>query len=275
MMNARLPSFLHAMPARRSLFGYVVETLGSRIVRGDLQPGDTLPNEADLGRELNASRSVVREAVKSLASKGLLEARTRIGTRVLPSSQWNLLDPEVLGWRYAAMPPMQFFREMFEIRRMIEPEAASLAAARATAADIAVMDQAFRDIETAEESSNQAIDADRRFHRAILAASHNELMLQMGAIISVGLMVSFRISSSSFGVFVVHHKNVLEAIRAHDTSAAREAMLALLGDTHDFLERKLAGALAKERLLAGARESSNSEIFPPVKRNRRKTVAAD
>ena len=121
-----------------------MQELGSRIVRGDVKPGDTLPNEADLGREFGASRTVVREAVKSLASKGLIDPRTRVGTKVLPSTQWNLLDLDVLGWRYAAMPPMQFFREMSEIRRMIEPEAAALAAERVKPDDLAVMTKAYR-----------------------------------------------------------------------------------------------------------------------------------
>src|SRR5436190_9081510 len=245
---------------KRNLFAHVVEELGSRIVGGGFKPGETLPNEAELGREIGASRSVVREAVKSLASKGLLEPRTRVGTRVLPQTQWNLLDLEVLKWRYAAMPPMQFFQEMFEIRRMIEPEASSLAAERATDDDIAVMAQAFHDIETAEESSDEAIESDIRFHRSILAASHNELIMQMGALISVGLMISFRISSSSFGVFLLHHKRVFEAIRAHDAPRAREQMLKLLGETHEFLERKLAGSLQKERLLAETSEQFEREL---------------
>ena len=258
MMNVVFSPFA---PARkRNLFAQVVEELGSRIVGGHFKPGDTLPNEADLGREIGASRSVVREAVKSLASKGLLETRTRVGTTVLQPTQWNLLDLDVLRWRYAAMPPMQFFQEMFEIRRMIEPEAASLAAQRATDADLAVMAQAFHDIETAEESSSGAIDADVRFHRSILNASHNELIMQMGALISVGLMISFRISSSSFGVFVLHHKRVMEAIRAHDPALARTQMQKLLGETHEFLERKLAGSLQKERLLAETREQFEREL---------------
>ena len=252
-MNGPLAQFNAPPPRKRSLFGYVVEALGSRIIRGDLKPGDTLPNEADLGRELGASRSVVREAVKSLASKGMLEARTRVGTRVLPSTHWNLLDVEVLRWRYAAMPPMQFFREMFEIRRMIEPEAAWLAGERATRADIVAMDEAFRGIETANQSSKDAIESDIRFHRAILAASHNELIVQMGAMVSVGLTVSFGISSSSFGVFIAHHKRVLEAIRARQPEAARDAMRKLLDDTHQFLERKLAGKLAEEQQSAQRR----------------------
>ena len=124
------PTALFGASRKANLFAQVVEDLGSRIVRGDLRPGDPFPNEADLGREFGASRSVIREAVKSLAAKGLLESRTRTGIRVLAASQWNLLDLDVLGWRYGAMEPHAFFRELFEIRRMIEPEASALAAER-------------------------------------------------------------------------------------------------------------------------------------------------
>ena len=138
------PTTLFGANRKRNLFAHVVEALGSRIVRGDLQPGDPFPNEADLGREFGASRSVIREAVKSLAAKGLLESRTRTGIRVLPPGQWNLLDLDVLGWRYAAMPPRAFFRELFEIRRVIEPEASALAAERATAEEIAAIERSSR-----------------------------------------------------------------------------------------------------------------------------------
>src|SRR5712692_8651261 len=89
---------------KRNLFAHVVEELGVRIMRGDLQPALPFPKEADLGQEFDVSRSVIREAVKSLAAKGLVESRTGTGIRVLPPIHWNLLDVSVLGWRYATMP---------------------------------------------------------------------------------------------------------------------------------------------------------------------------
>src|SRR5215210_3374811 len=115
---------------KRNLFATVVEELGIRIVRGDLKPNEAFPNEADLGRELGASRSVIREAVKSLAARGLIESRTRTGIRVLAPMHWNLLDPQVLSWRFSSMPTERFYAELFEIRLMIEPEAAALASLR-------------------------------------------------------------------------------------------------------------------------------------------------
>ena len=122
----------------------------------------------------------MREAVKTLAAKGLLEARPRIGTRVLEPTHWNLLDLDVLGWRYATMPRTQFFRELFEIRRMIEPNAAALAAERATDEEIAALDAAYAAMQATDHASDAAIDADLRFHRAVLDCSHNELLVQMG-----------------------------------------------------------------------------------------------
>lgn len=228
---------------KRNLFAHVVEELGARIVRGHYRPGDTLPNEADLGRELGASRSILREAVKSLAAKGLIEPRTRTGTRILAPVHWNLLDLDVLGWRYAAMPRRQFIRELFEIRRMIEPAAAALAAERASEADIVALGQSHARMEETEASGGEAaIEADLQFHRGILACAHNDLLVPMGGLISVGLLASFRISSRSYGVILPLHRHVYEAIRDHRPDAARAAMDELLVRTRDFLEAELKDA---------------------------------
>lgn len=231
--------FKELKPKKRNLFGQVLDGLGSRIVRGELQPGQTLP-ETELCRELGASRTVVREALKSLSAKGLVDTRTRTGTRVLEATHWNLLDLDVLGWRYAAMPRMQFFRELFELRRMIEPNAAALAAERATAPDIKAIADAYADMQKAPRESQSAIDADLSFHRAVLTAAHNELLTQMAGVIGAGLLTSFRISSSSFDIFVPQHGEILEAIRYGRPNAARAAMDKLLLSTRDFLERELA-----------------------------------
>ena len=170
-MDNRSSPLLRIGPARkRNLFAQVVEELGIRIVRGDLAPDEPFPKEADLEREYGVSRSVIREAVKTLAAKGLLESKTRTGIRALPPVRWNLLDSEVLSWRYSTMHPVQFFAELFEIRRMIEPEAAALAAARATPAEIAEIEAAFQAMVESTQANTPDIEADLRFHRGILAA---------------------------------------------------------------------------------------------------------
>jgi GntR family transcriptional regulator, galactonate operon transcriptional repressor len=236
-MNNRLSTGLRLGPPRkRNLFAQVMEELGVRIVRGDLNPDEPFPKEADLEAEFGVSRSVVREAVKALAAKGLLESRTRTGIRALPPVHWNLLDAEVLSWRYSAMPPVQFFAELFEVRLMIEPDAAALAAVRASPADIAEIDQAFQAMTEASEASAPGIEADLRFHRGILAAGRNPLLLQMGNLISVGLLISHLFSLESFAIFLPMHKTVMDAIKDGDAAGARAAMQRLLTDTRDYMK---------------------------------------
>ena len=221
---------------RRNLFAQVVDELGIRIVRGDLNPDEPFPKEADLEAEFGVSRSVIREAVKTLAAKGLLESRTRTGIRVLPPMRWNLLDLEVLSWRYSAMPPLQFFAELFEVRMMIEPEAAGLAAERATEADLREIGDAFEAMTEASEADIPGIEADLRFHRGILAAGRNPLLLQMGNLIGVGLLISHRFSRESFVIFLPAHKKVMDAIKDGDAAGATLAMQRLLRDTRDYMK---------------------------------------
>jgi DNA-binding FadR family transcriptional regulator len=230
---------------KRNLHAHVVQSLGSRIVRGELKAGDPFPSEADLGREFNASRSVIREAVKSLAARGLLESRTRTGIRVLSPMHWNLLDIDVLGWRYEAMPRGQFFQELFEIRSMIEPRAAALAADRASKAEIAGIAAAYAVMEASDPSTTAAIEADLRFHRGILIASHNDLLLQMGNLIGVGLLVSYRISTEPYTVFLPSHKAVLDAIGKGKPAMAQKAMQELLTGTKEYLEVHLTSSRKK------------------------------
>lgn len=208
-------------------------------MRGDFKPGSALPNEAVLGQEFEASRSVIREAVKALSAKGLIESRTRTGIRVLPPIHWNLLDPEVLSWRYSAMPPAQFLREIFEIRGLIEPQAAAFSAERASRSEIAEIAAAYEEMEAADEPGPEAINADLKFHRAILAGARNHLLLQMGNLIGVGLTVSYGLSTDTFEVFLPRHKDVLDAIAARKPDAAHAAMERLLSDTRTYLDKRL------------------------------------
>jgi GntR family galactonate operon transcriptional repressor len=237
-MTTMQPRKLLGGSRKRNLFAHVADELGARIVRGDIKPGDPFPIEAQLGEEFGASRSVIREVVKSLAAKGLLESRTRTGIRVLPESRWNLFDTDVLEWRYTAMAPEAFFRELFEVRRMIEPEAAMLAAQRGTEAEIVAIETAYELMESAKTGSDEGIEADLAFHREILAAAHNPLLHQMASLIGVGLLVSYRISKDPFSVFLTKHKDVLVAIRKRKPEAARKAMDTLLTGTQEFLEHE-------------------------------------
>lgn len=224
---------------KRSLFNHVVESLGIRIVKGELGSTTPFPKEADLCVEFGASRSVIREAVKALAARGLLASQTRIGIRVLAPFNWNLLDVEVLNWRYSTMRPEQFYGELFEIRRMIEPAAARLAASRGSPREITVIAEAFARMSQASRLDGAGVAADLQFHRAILAASHNALLLQMGNLIAVGLDITHRISAESFAVFLPLHKEVYDAVARRDGAAAEAAMDHLLSEAHEFMRGRI------------------------------------
>src|SRR5207344_1945218 len=144
-----------------------------RIIGGDIAPAASLPNEADLCTQLGVSRTIVREATKVLASKGLLESRPKTGTRVRPPESWNLLDPDVLAWQWAAMPRAEFVREIFELRRAFEPTVAALAAMRASKDDLRIMAAALDAMDAAGDDGRRFIGPDTEFHRTILAAVGN------------------------------------------------------------------------------------------------------
>src|SRR4029453_10155921 len=133
---------------RRGLHGEVVHLIGLQIMSGELKPGDPLPPEDELTSNLAVSRTVLREAVRVLAAKGLVDARPKIGTRVRARADWNILDPDVLSWRAEASNDSRLYEETTEVRLAIEPLAARLAATRATEDEITGITEAYTAMET-------------------------------------------------------------------------------------------------------------------------------
>ena len=127
----------------RRLHGAIAHKLGTAILSGEYLPGDTLSGEVAFSEALDVSRSAYREAVQVLMAKGLVESRPKTGTRVLPRSRWNLLDPDVLAWAFAGEPDIDFVRGLFELRAIVEPAAAALAAERRDRADMKTMKDAL------------------------------------------------------------------------------------------------------------------------------------
>jgi GntR family galactonate operon transcriptional repressor len=219
---------------RRNLHGHVVHTIGGRIVRGLIKPGEALSSE-DLSASLGMSRTVLREAIKVLAAKGLVESRPKTGTRVRPRSAWNLLDADVLGWQRGTKLDERFLRQLTEVRRIVEPAAAELAAQRATTRDLAAIDEAYRRMETALARSSPLdddfVEADKRFHTAILAACRNDLLERMCRVVYSGLDVSFRTTNRLPGraeQAMPKHRAIVNAIRRRDAAGAGEAMRQLV-----------------------------------------------
>ena len=210
----------------------VSERLAEKIIGGFYPPGAALPNEDDLCEQLAVSRSSIREAVRGLAAKGMVETRTRAGTIVLTKDRWSRLDPDVLRWTYEYGADVAFDHSLIEARRIIEPAAAEMAAERATKEDLRRLKESF---DTMAANFQGDLDlcsfADLQFHRAILVASHNEVLILLGSAMSAALLASFRRITSlaeSHAAAVDAHRAVLDAIRDRDPQAARDGMLAVL-----------------------------------------------
>ncbi len=156
---------------RKGLHNDVIEEIGKRIVSGEFKPGSPLPSEVALVTILGISRTALREALRVLGAKGLVEAKPKIGTIVQPSSEWNHMDADIFSWRLNSGDVEQVTIELQQMRQIFEPLAASLAAENATADDLAQLTAAYNDMETAADAGAAFVDPDVRFHRGIIAAS--------------------------------------------------------------------------------------------------------
>ncbi len=218
---------------RRGLHGELVHDIGVRILRGELKPGDQVVTEVD---EQVVSRTVVREAIKVLAAKGLITARPKMGTHVRDRRFWNVLDPDVLAWRLEADPGDEFYVDVFETRRLIEPAVAALAAARATEDETAELEAAFARMQaTVGQDADEYIAADIRFHEIILEGCHNELLTHLGSTLRGVFRATFARTKGVAEQTLPLHAAVLEGIRDGEAAAAEAAMRSLIETTAAYL----------------------------------------
>lgn len=222
----------------RGVHGQVLEVLAQRVLTGELAEGETLDLTA-LQAEFDVSLTVLREALRVLAAKGMVDARPKRGTFVRPRANWSLLDGDVLRWQFARSHQPGLFDDLHELRTIVEPGAASLAAARATPEDLAALDAALADMATAGSDAAAAVAADLAFHRALLAATHNELIQRMEVVIETGLAERDRLVHGADGHHdpVPSHRAVVEAIRRHHPAQAARAMNKLLDQAVEDVAR--------------------------------------
>ncbi len=214
--------------ARRGVHGQTVDILAHRILSGEIAEGATLDLGA-LQRELDVSLTALREALKVLTAKGIVDARQKRGTFVRPREDWNLLDSEVIQWRFVGGADPRMLEQLHEVRTIIEPAAARLAAARAVEADIDALTGALDGMATADADPAAAVGADLHFHRTLLAATHNELLMRMEVVMAGGLAERDRyVHGDHHDDPVPSHRAVVDAIRDHDQPAAEAAMRSLL-----------------------------------------------
>ncbi|MEP2028906.1 MAG: FadR/GntR family transcriptional regulator [Paracoccaceae bacterium] len=222
----------------------VSRELGRRIVGGHYKEDTLIEDEGRLSQRFGVSKSVIREGVKLLVSKGLLEVKRGHGTRVRRRANWALLDDDVLAWHLSVDPKPEFLRQLMEIRRMMEPKAAAWAAIHGSDEDHAVIEAAQARMEQEAQSIEEFVLADALFHRAILRAANNEILLSMEGVIFSALLSSIRLTNSDpreNAQSIPFHRSVVNAIKARDHELAESSMNAHLADTSERLENAING----------------------------------
>lgn len=222
---------------RGGLHRKVVDILAMQIIKGDYEAGSPLPVEAEICRALGVGRSSVREAMRVLADKGMIEVRPRTGTKVLDRASWRRLDPDLVRWMLAAGSDQELFADLVEARRIFEPAAAMLAAKRATGADLAHIEVALTEMIQAlpgdgnDGDLEACVEADIAFHKAILSASGNTVLEEFEVVIDGALRAAIMKSTElaqSYAKAIAAHGEVYEAIRMRDERRAGAAMSSLL-----------------------------------------------
>lgn len=215
----------------RRLHGAIANKIGAAILSGEYKPGTVLAGEVAFSAELGVSRAAFREAIQVMIAKGLVESRPKTGTRVLPRDRWNLLDPDVLGWAFAGEPDIDVIRSLFELRAIVEPAAAALAAERRTREEVKAMQEALRAMRKHTLATEAGRAADRDFHNAILRATRNHALVTLSASIgaAVGWTTQFKQRQRALPRNPIpDHARVYDAIAAGNSAEASEAMRMLV-----------------------------------------------
>ena len=239
------------MARMKNVHGNTVDHLGEAIVAGRYPAGTVIPPEPKLCEELGVSRTVIREAVKSLIAKGLVSTGPKVGTRVLPESDWNWFDADVIVWQAKAGLTAEFLRDLQDLRRVVEPAAVRLAAERANAQDIAEIEAAFQGMCRAVDEGGDYVTYDLLFHQGLLRAGRNRMLVQMSKVLGALLRTSFEISTSRKdgprGSLPLH-RAVLDAVIARNPAKAEKAILVLIDSAKQDIEQVLANRKKLPRL---------------------------
>jgi DNA-binding FadR family transcriptional regulator len=215
--------------------GHVMRDVGLKIVSRFYAEDSILPGDTELLQQFRVSRTVLREALKSLAAKGLIQPKAKIGTRVLKRAHWNLFDPDILVWHFETGASPEFLSSLLEMRLALEPEAAGLAAFRRSEEQLERLYDCVGKMDGAEQSAADFVNSDLQFHIAIADASGNPFMRSISTLIEVALVTTFTISSpipnpERHGQSVARHKAIVDAINVRDVQSAKAAMRAVISD---------------------------------------------
>jgi DNA-binding FadR family transcriptional regulator len=233
MPNKNTAAAKNARARRKSLrlHGTIARDLGVLIVSGRYKPGDILNGEIAASDRLQVSRTAYREAVRILSAKGLVESRPKVGTRVSSKERWHMLDPDVLSWIFEFEPDETLLANLFELRKIVEPEAAALAATRRTQADLDDMRHALEGMSKHTLAVEAGRQADEQFHSALLRGSGNAFMISLtsGVAAAVAWTTIFKQRDNPLVRDPIpDHQKVYDAVAARDTKAAHKAMANLV-----------------------------------------------
>jgi DNA-binding FadR family transcriptional regulator len=227
----------------KDVLGTALDMLGENIVAGHYPAGSSIPPEPLLGEEPGVSRTLVREAIKSLVAKGIVSTGPKVGTRVLSAERRNWFDPDVVARQSKIGLTRELLRELQELRHVVAPAAVRLAAQRATPADIAAVETAFAGMKAGIELGGDDMARDLRFHQGPLKACHNRMRVQMGKAIGALLRSSFESSTSKPDgprESLPLHRAVLDAVIARSPARAEPAILMLIDGAKEGIELVLA-----------------------------------
>lgn len=229
----------------RTSHAQVVDELGKSIVAGTYAVGTILPGDVELAQRFKVSRTVLRETMKTLAAKGMVVAKARVGTRVTEKNLWNMFDSEIIAWHFDNGATEEFLLQLYDIRLAFEPFAAGLVAERASAEDIETLRNLAADMAASGHTADSLALADLRFHLAIAEASHNPFMRTLGSLIEAALVGMFRISTppsqNGFANIADTHMRIVDAIVAGDARTARRAMKDVILDGRDHVQEAFSG----------------------------------
>lgn len=220
----------------------VVAEFGGRIVRGDYLPGAGLPPETELCQTYGLSRATLREVVKVLAAKKLINVQQHRGLLVMPKEKWNYLDTDVLNWVLANGADYDFIRTLLETRSVVEPAFAEWAAQRATAADLAKMEAAVNDMDRFYEDKAAFNEADLRFHQALIASAQNYVMEQLGEALGTLQEAVFDVTyfpdAKTREITITQHRKLYDAIRLRNSRVAKKISMEMIKGVEDRIDAK-------------------------------------
>lgn len=218
----------NAGPPLRTSHAKVVEQLGAAIVSGCFAVGEALPGDAELEQRFGVSRSILREVMKTLAAKRMVVPKSRIGTRVTPRSQWNMIDGDVLRWHFLAGVTPEFIHHLYDGRLVLEPAAAAFAAQVATEEQRLELRRLANALGDPPHDAEAYVQADLRFHLYLLTLSGNVFINSMSDFVSSALQGAFRLtarlhSTNRYSLVRDAHMVLVDAVDARDPIAARQA----------------------------------------------------